>query len=95
MNKIKRDLEFLSECGYYGSSITGEFRRGSDINIIKLKDKEKNMKLLKGWIGKARPIYDIGIFELHPLKVKATIMSDYIALLGDELEIRYWYSFLV
>jgi hypothetical protein len=39
-------------------------------------------------------LYDLRVFELLPLKVKATLMSDYLVLFGDELEIsEYFYDY--
>lgn len=40
------------------------------------------------------PVYDIRVFELLPLKVKVTALSDYEILFGDEPSIsEYFYRF--
>lgn len=97
--QIKKDLSFLKnyEVILYGSYVSGEFRDGSDIDIAvitRTKDDNKNLELLKSFIGKARPIYDIRIFELLPLKLKASAMSCYSVLFGDVLEIsEYFYEY--
>lgn len=79
----------------FGSYVTGEFRKGSDIDIAvitRLKDEKKNFEIQKSLIGKFKPSYDIRVFELLPIKVKASVFSDYIVLFGDELEIsEYFY----
>lgn len=99
LEEIKKDLAFLKEHEVilYGSYVTGESRPGSDIDvavITRSKDSDKNIELLKSFIGKARPIYDIRVFELLPLKLKATLMSSYLVLFGDELEIsEYFYEY--
>ncbi|HEO65254.1 MAG TPA: nucleotidyltransferase domain-containing protein [Spirochaetes bacterium] len=99
LEKIKKDLTFLKdyEVVLYGSHVTGEARVGSDIDvavITRIKNRDKNVELLKSFIGKTTPVYDIRIFELLPLKLKASMMDDYIALYGEELEIsEYFYYY--
>lgn len=99
LERIKKDLEFLKNYAVilYGSYVSGEFREGSDIDvaiITRIKDDDKNIQLLKSFIGKARPLYDIRIFELFSLKLKASVMSCYSVLYGDELEIsEYFYEY--
>ncbi len=99
LEKIKKDLLFLKdyEVVLYGSHVTGESRVGSDIDvavITRIKDRDKNVKLLKSFIGKTMPVYDIRIFELLPLKLKASMMDDYLVIYGEELEIsEYFYYY--
>ncbi|MEE8400800.1 MAG: nucleotidyltransferase domain-containing protein [Candidatus Hydrothermarchaeaceae archaeon] len=99
IEKIKKDLEFLRdyETVLYGSHVTGDCRGGSDIDvavITRVTGRDENVELLKGFIGKARPIYDIRIFELLPLKLKASVMSDYVTLFGEEPEVsEYFYYY--
>ncbi|MEE8168659.1 MAG: nucleotidyltransferase domain-containing protein [Candidatus Hydrothermarchaeales archaeon] len=99
LEKIKGNLKFLKdyEVILYGSYVTGEFRGGSDIDvavITRIKDRGKNLELLKSFIGKAKPVYDIRIFELLPLKLKASTMSDYLVLYGEEPGIsEYFYYY--
>ncbi|MDW7989698.1 MAG: nucleotidyltransferase domain-containing protein [Archaeoglobaceae archaeon] len=97
IEEIKKDLKTLSnyEVVIFGSYVTGEFRKGSDIDIAvitRLKDEKKNFEIQKSLIGKFKPSYDIRVFELLPIKVKASVFSDYIVLFGDGLEIsEYFY----
>lgn len=99
MEEIKKDLKFLKEYEVilFGSFVSGEFRQDSDIDVAvvtRSKDNDRNLELLKSFIGKAKPIYDIRIFELLPLKLKASAMSCYSVLYGDELEIsEYFYEY--
>lgn len=96
LDKIREDLMELSrfEAVIYGSYVTGEYREGSDIDIAiitRAKEREKNFEIQKE-LWKAKPIYDVRVFELLPLKVKASVMENYIVLFGDELEIsEYFY----
>lgn len=99
LDKIHDDLVFLDnyEVVLYGSRVTGDSRVGSDLDIAvitRIKDHEMNLDLIKSFIGKASPVYDIRIFELLPLRLKASLMDDYQVLFGDELEIsEYFYYF--
>ncbi len=99
LEKIKKDLGFLRgyEAVIYGSHVTGDCREGSDIDvavITRVKGRDENVELLKSFIGKARPVYDIRIFELLPLKLKASLMGDYLTLFGEEPEVsEYFYYY--
>ena len=102
IEKIKEDLRELSKykAVICGSFVTGEFREGSDIDvavITGIKDFEENFRIQKNLIGKFKPVYDIRVFELLPIKVKASVFSNYIVLFGDKLEISeyfyYWRKF--
>lgn len=99
LEKIREDLKFLKDCEtiLYGSYVTRESREGSDIDvavITRIRDRGKNIELLNSFIGKTKPVYDIRIFELLPLKLKASAMGDYLVLYGDELEIsEYFYHY--
>lgn len=95
--EIREDLRAISdfEAVIFGSYVTREFREGSDINvavITRTRDRRKNMEIQKKLFSLARPPYDLRVFELLPIKVKASVMNDYIVLFGDELEIsEYFY----
>lgn len=99
LKQIKDDLAFLR--GYdvvvFGSSVTGEFRAGSDIDIAlitRINDYEKNLDILKSFIGRAPAVYDIRVFELLPLKIKASVMDHYIVLCGALPDIsEYFYHY--
>ncbi|AAB91231.1 MULTISPECIES: nucleotidyltransferase domain-containing protein [Archaeoglobus] len=96
LEQIRKDLREFSryEAVIYGSYVTGEYREGSDIDvavITRVKDRKRNFEIQKE-LWKAKPIYDVRVFELLPLKVKASVMENYIVLFGDELEIsEYFY----
>ena len=97
LRKIKEDLKPLSEFEVvlFGSYVTGEFREGSDVDvavITRKRDFHENIKILRRSLSKVKPIYDVRIFELLPLKIKASVIDDYIVVFGDELEIsEYFY----
>lgn len=99
LKQIKDDLAFLR--GYdvvvFGSSVIGEFRAGSDIDIAlitRIEDYEKNLDILKSFIGRAPAVYDIRVFELLPLKIKASVMDHYIVLCGALPDIsEYFYQY--
>ncbi len=98
LKRIKEDLKPLSkyEVVLFGSYVTGEFREGSDIDvaiITRKRDFDENVAILKDAIGKVRPIYDVRIFELLPLKLKASVIENYIVVYGDELEISEYFYF--
>ncbi len=97
IEEIRKDLKEISnyESVIYGSYVTGEFRDGSDIDvavITRRRDEKENYAIQRSLFSKIRPIYDVRVFELLPLKVKASVFSDYIVLFGDEPEIsEYFY----
>lgn len=98
LDKIREDLKELSdyEVVIFGSYVTGEFREGSDVDvavITRIRDEKENISIQKRIAAKARPIYDVRVFELLPLKVKASVFSNYIVLFGDELEISEYFYF--
>ena len=102
LEDIREDLRSLSkyEVVMFGSYVSGEFREGSDIDvavITRKRDFNENVRILKGILGKVKPIYDIRIFELLPLKVKVSVIDNYIVIFGDELKISeyfyYWRKF--
>ncbi|HID42414.1 MAG TPA: DNA polymerase subunit beta [Archaeoglobaceae archaeon] len=84
----------------FGSLVTGEWRKGSDIDIAivtRIRDEKTNIRILKESLKKVSSKYDIRIFELLPIKVKASIIENYKVVFGDELEISeyfyYWRKF--
>jgi len=98
LDQIKKDLQPLSkyEVVIFGSYVAGEFRKGSDIDvavITRIRDERQNFAILKELIGNVKPVYDVRIFELLPLKVKASIIENHIVVFGDELEISEYFYF--
>jgi hypothetical protein len=102
LNQIKKDLKPLAkyEVVLFGSFVTGEYRRGSDIDvavITRKRDERENFEILKKLFSRVKPEYDLRIFELLPIKIKASIIGNYIVIFGDESEISeyfyYWRKF--
>ncbi len=96
-DQIKEDLKPLAkyEVVLFGSYVSGEYREGSDIDIAvitRTRDERKNISILKELFTRVSSVYDLRIFELLPLKVKASIMENYTVVFGDEIEIsEYFY----
>ncbi len=96
-DRIKEDLKPLAEYEVvvFGSYVSGEYRQGSDIDIAvitRTRDERKNISTLKELFTRVSSVYDLRIFELLPLKVKASVMENYTVVFGDEGEIsEYFY----
>ncbi|MFQ6072923.1 MAG: nucleotidyltransferase domain-containing protein [Methanosarcinales archaeon] len=99
IKKIKEDLKPLDkyEVVIFGSYVKGECTKRSDIDLAVVTrefDKKKNLEIWKNFIGKVHPIYDLRIFELLPLKIKASVMNNYLVVFGERLEIsEYFYKY--
>ncbi len=98
LDQIRRDLRFLSsyEVVLYGSYVTGDYTREFDIYmavITREKDKNKNFRIqLDIWGKVPSPIYDMRVFELLPIRVKASVIDGYLVLFGSESDIsEYFY----
>lgn len=62
--------------------------------ITGISDPDKNKEIYFNLLGKAAEQYDLKVFELLPLDVKATVLDNYLVLFGDALEIsEYFYHF--
>ena len=99
MKEIKNDLKELSkyEVVLFGSCVTGDATSRSDIDIAvitRIRDEKKNSKIWFYLLGKIPPIYDLKIFEMLPLHIKAEVMNNYIVIFGDRLDIsEYFYYY--
>jgi len=100
LRKIKKKLKFLEEkyeVVVYGSYVEGGIRPDSDIDVGVLShetNKDQNIKLQKGLLGKFPLKYDIRVFELLPIYIQISIIENYKVIFGDPLEIsEYFYSF--
>lgn len=99
LEKIRNELDFLSDYDVviFGSHAAGDSHAKSDIDIAIItrnSDLDENMKLMKGIIGKAPPIYDIKIYELLPLKIKINIADTFLPLYGNKVDIsEYFYYY--
>ncbi len=97
---IREDLRAFQEYWVvlYGSYLTNEYilhRSDIDIAIITQNmSRSENLSLWSQSLGKVSPIYDIRIFELHPLPLQMEIFRNFHVIFGDELEIsEYFYQF--
>ncbi|HLC70523.1 MAG TPA: nucleotidyltransferase domain-containing protein [Candidatus Nanoarchaeia archaeon] len=96
---IKRDLNPLHKWWVvvYGSYASGNFTQRSDIDVAIItqeSNKEKNKKIWLKVLGQMPQCYDVKIFELLPLEIKAEIMKNHQVIFGDEKEIsEYFYHF--
>jgi predicted nucleotidyltransferase len=99
IGEIKTDL---SSVKYYEAVVFGSYagRRAdkrSDIDIAVItreKDRDKCMKIWMEALGKAPETYDIKIFELLPLHIKASLINNYEVVFGNRLDIsEYFYEF--
>ncbi len=99
ITEIKNDLSFLNdyEVVLFGSYASGKADIRSDIDIAIItreKDRKKAVKLWKKLLGKASYNYDIKIFELLPLQIKASLIQNYKVVFGNRLDIsEYFYDF--
>ncbi len=99
ITEIKNDLSFLNdyEVVLFGSYASGKVDIRSDIDIAIItreKDRKKAVKLWKKLLGKAPNNYDIKIFELLPLQIKASLIQNYKVVFGNRLDIsEYFYDF--
>ena len=98
--QIKQDLKKLGdqyEIVMFGSHISGGARPNSDIDIAiitRVQDKQKNINIWKDILAYNVKPYDIKIFELLPLRIKISIIQNYVVLFGDALEIsEYFYKY--
>jgi len=106
LNKIREDLKGLKdieelgkelEVVAFGSQVKGGQRPNSDLDIAiitRIHDKEQNRTIWKTTLPYNYDPYDIKIFELLPLRIKMSIIRDYIVVFGDEVEIsEYFYHY--
>ena len=80
----------------YGSVLTGEFIPGrSDIDVAVVTMKRRsNRALMREVLGRVNPNkYDVRVFELLPLYVKAEVIKNYAVVFGDEDEVGEYFYF--
>ncbi len=95
-DEIKNDLKDLRtyEVIIYGSYVKEKSIRDIDIAVItKIKNKDENLKIWYDFIGRFPPLYDIKIFELLPLTIKATIINNYKVIFGNSPDISEYFYF--
>lgn len=99
LKKIKKELSDLGDhwVVIYGSYLTDYFHQGSDIDVAVItreKDPKKNKEIFIQIQKYRQGTYDLKVFELLPLPIKASIMENYEVLFGPELEIsEYFYHY--
>lgn len=99
IGKIKTDLYFAKdyEVVVFGSYAGKRADKRSDIDIAVItreKDRDKCMKIWMEVLGKAPKTYDVKIFELLPLHIKASLIDNYEVVFGNRLDIsEYFYEF--
>ncbi len=106
LKKIREDLRGLKdlkgqanelEVVAFGSHVTGGQRPSSDVDIAiitRIHEREQNLQIWKNTLPYNYEPYDIKIFELLPLRIKMSIIRDYIVVFGDEVEIsEYFYHY--
>lgn len=98
-SNIKNDLRFLADYDVviFGSYVKNNTNQRSDIDvavITKNSDRNENIVIWSELIGKAPEIYDIKIFELLPIQIKASVMDNYDVVSGDVVDLsEYFYGF--
>ncbi len=99
LQDIRTDMSFIRdyEVVVFGSFADNKADKRSDIDIAVItreKDRKRCMEIWKEIMGKAPVIYDIKIFELLPLHIKASLTRNYEVVFGNRLDIsEYFYNF--
>ncbi len=98
IDEIKTDLAFLKdyEVVVFGSYARKRADKRSDIDIAVItreKNRSRCIEIWKSFLGKAPDIYDIKIFELLSLRIKASVIQKYEVVFGDSLDVsEYFYK---
>jgi predicted nucleotidyltransferase len=99
IEEMQGDLSFAKDYeviifGSYASK-TADKRSDIDIAIISREhDRQKCIEIWKETFGKAPNVYDIKIFELLPLRIKASAMRKFEVVFGNRLDIsEYFYVY--
>ncbi|MDY6864884.1 MAG: nucleotidyltransferase domain-containing protein [Halobacteriota archaeon] len=102
INDIRDDLSFLKrykgcEVVVFGSYANKNSDMRSDIDVAVItreRDRKRCMEVWNEILGVAPGKYDVKIFELLPLHVKASVIEKYEVVFGDRLDIsEYFYHF--
>ena len=99
LHKIRADLHLLMdyEVVIFGSYATKKADSRSDIDIAVLTKERDRIRCIEIWtemLGKVPEDYDLKIFELLPLQIKASLMQNYEVVFGNRLDIsEYFYDF--
>lgn len=96
---IKNDLSFVKNYNVviFGSYAAKKADIRSDIDIAVItgdENREKCMDIRREIMGKAPDVYDIKIFELLPLRIKASVIHRHEVVFGNRYDIsEYFYKF--
>ncbi|MCX9011334.1 MAG: nucleotidyltransferase domain-containing protein [Candidatus Methanoperedens sp.] len=99
LQDIKTDLYFVKdyEVVVFGSYASKKADKRSDIDVAVITRQKNRNKCIEIWwelMGKAPEVYDIKIFELLPLPIKASVIWRYEVVFGDRLDIsEYFYNY--
>jgi len=99
LQDIKTDLDFIKkyEVVIFGSFADKIADKRSDIDVAVItreKNRNKCMEIWSELMGKAPDVYDIKIFELLPLPVKASVIRKFEMVFGNRLDIsEYFYDY--
>jgi predicted nucleotidyltransferase len=99
LQKIRTDLHLLMdyEVVVFGSYASKKADSRSDIDIAVLTQEMDKTRCIEIWtemLGKVPEGYDLKIFELLPLQIKASLMQNYEVVFGNRLDIsEYLYDF--
>lgn len=99
LQDIKTDLYFVKnyEAVVFGSYASKKADKRSDIDVAVITRESNRDKCTKIWwelMGNAPDVYDIKIFELLPLPVKASVIQRYEIVFGNRLDIsEYFYNY--
>lgn len=99
LDEIKTNLSFLKdyEVVVFGSYAGKMADKRSDIDIAVItreNDRNRCMEIWSDILGKAQGIYDIKIFELLPLRIKASVIKKYVVVFGNRSDVsEYFYGF--
>ncbi len=99
LQEIKTDLYFVKnyEVVVFGSYASKKADKRSDIDIAVITRENSKNKCIEIWwelVGKAPDVYDIKIFELLPLPIKASVIQRYEVVFGNRLDIsEYFYNY--
>lgn len=90
---IQEDLAALAQHDVvlYGSHARGDATARSDVDVAIVShswDREDNLRLWKSVLGKAPDRYDVHVFELLPLHIRADIAQTHEVLFGDAAAIE-------
>ncbi|MHA1719257.1 MAG: nucleotidyltransferase domain-containing protein [Promethearchaeota archaeon] len=98
--QIRQDLADLGdrfEVVLFGSRVSGGARPNSDYDIAIItrnRNKEENIQIQLDILKYYRREYDLRVFELLPIHIQMSIISNYEVIFGDPLEIsEYFYQY--